>query len=65
NVSGTVGKFTSEAVIASCPSFGRSAVMAAIKRLVEEKEIIKIGTGRATCYVRTDSSDEDYFIQPN
>lgn len=64
-VSGKVGKFTSAEVIASCPSFGRSAVLAAIKRLVEEKEIIKIGTGRATYYVRADSSDEDYFIQPN
>ncbi len=61
-VSAKVGKFTSADVIASCPSIGRSAALSAIKRLIEEKEIIKIGSGRATCYVRADSADGDSFI---
>lgn len=61
-VSGKVGKFTSTDVIASCPSIGRSAALSAIKRLTDEKEIIKIGAGRATCYVRADSADDDSII---
>ncbi|MCD8023506.1 MAG: Fic family protein [Lachnospiraceae bacterium] len=63
-ISGKIGKFTSAEVIVSCPSVGRSAILSALKRLVEEKEILKIGTGRATCYVRTESTDDDYISTP-
>ncbi|MCD8156780.1 MAG: Fic family protein, partial [Clostridiales bacterium] len=64
-ISGKVGKFTSAEVIASCPSIGRSAALSAIKRLVEEKEIIKMGTGRSTCYVRMDAANNDSLIHFN
>lgn len=49
-----IGKTTSAEVIAGCPGVGRSAILAAIKRLAEEGEIVKCGTGRSTYYVRKD-----------
>ena len=54
-VSGKVGKFTSADVAESCPGIGRSSVLAALKRLMEEGQIVRYGTGRATFYVRADS----------
>lgn len=54
-VEGKIGTFTSADVIASCPSVGRSSVLAALKKLTEEGFIIREGTGRSTFYVRTDS----------
>lgn len=54
-VSGKVGKFTSAEVIAGCPGAGRSAILAALKRLTQENMIVKLGSGRGTYYVRSDS----------
>ena len=54
-VSGKVGKFTSADVAEYCPRIGRSSVLAALKRLIEEGQIVRYGTGRATFYVRADS----------
>lgn len=50
-----IGKFTSADVIAACPGAGRSALLAALKKLTEEQVIIKLGVGRSTCYVRSDA----------
>ncbi len=54
-VSDKVGKFTAAEVIAACPTAGRSAILAALKRLTDENIIVKIGSGRSTCYVRKDA----------
>ncbi|MCD8208926.1 MAG: Fic family protein [Bacteroidales bacterium] len=50
-----VGKFTSADVIEACPGIGRSSVLASLKKLTEEKKITKMGSGRSTCYVRSNS----------
>lgn len=54
-VSEKIGKFTSADVMAACPGAGRSALLAALKKLTEEQIIIKMGVGRSTCYVRSDA----------
>lgn len=51
-----IGKFTSADVIAACPGAGRSALLAALKKLTEENIIVKLGNGRSTYYVRSDVS---------
>lgn len=50
-----IGRFTGAEAIAHCPSVGRSSVLAALKRLTEEKQIIKEGSGKNTFYIRADS----------
>ena len=54
-VSGILGKFTKQDVLVSCPSLGSSSVEAALKKLVEEGFLTRIGVGRKTQYVRTDA----------
>lgn len=54
-ISNKVGKFTSADVIAACPGAGRSALLAALKKLTEEKHIVRLGAGRSTYYVRSDA----------
>ena len=49
-----VGKFTGAEIVAHCPSIGRSSVLAALKKLVEEGSIIRYGSGRSTYYVKAD-----------
>ncbi len=50
-VSNKIGKFTSAEVIVACPGAGRSSILAALKKLTDEGIIIKMGSGRSTCYV--------------
>lgn len=50
-----IGKFTGAEVIAHCPSVGRSSILAALRRLTEEGDIIRKGSGKNTFYVRSDS----------
>ena len=52
-VQAKVGRFRGSDVIEACPSAGRSAVLASLKKLTEEGVIRKDGVGRATFYVRT------------
>jgi Fic family protein len=47
-----LGSFTKQEVLKNCPSIGKASVEAALKRLVEEHYIEKIGAGRSTCYAR-------------
>lgn len=48
----TVGTFTKQDALIACPQIGSSSAEAALKKLVEEKHIIRIGSGRKTRYVR-------------
>ncbi|RHS22747.1 Fic family protein [Clostridium sp. AF12-19] len=47
-----LGTFTKVDALTGCPSLGSSSVEAALKRLVSEGIIEKIGAGRKTHYVR-------------
>ena len=48
----TIGKFSKQDALASCPSLGSSSVESALKRLVEEGAIIRTGAGRKTMYIK-------------
>lgn len=48
----TLGKFSKQDALFSCPSLGSSSVESALKKLVEEGAIIKTGAGRKTMYMR-------------
>lgn len=48
----TLGKFSKQDALLSCPSLGSSSVEASLKKLVEEGTIIKTGAGRKTMYLR-------------
>ena len=47
-----IGTFTKQDALAGCPSLGSSSVEAALKKLVHEEVIERIGAGRKTHYVR-------------
>lgn len=49
-----IGKFTGADVVYYCPSIGRSSALAALKKLTDERIIIRKGSGRSTFYVRAD-----------
>ncbi|MGN1276429.1 MAG: Fic family protein [Floccifex sp.] len=51
----TIGTFTKKDAMANCPSLGSSSVEAALKKLVEDKTILRKGKGRNSHYVRYDS----------
>lgn len=48
-----IGKFSKREVLAGCPSLGSSSVESALKKLVEDGTLVRIGAGRKTLYVRT------------
>ncbi len=50
-----IGKFSKQEVLAGCPSLGSSSVESALKRLVEDGTLVRIGAGRKTLYARADS----------
>jgi Fic family protein len=47
-----IGKFSKREVLAGCPSLGSSSVESALKKLVENGTLVRIGAGRKTLYVR-------------
>lgn len=49
----TIGKFSKQDALISCPSLGSSSVESALKKLVEEGAIIRTGSGRKTMYIKT------------
>ena len=51
-----IGKFTKQDVLAGCPSLGSSSVEAALKKLVDDGTLIRIGAGRKTQYARADAA---------
>ena len=52
-----IGRFTSSDTLANCPSAGRASVLNALKKLVDEGVLIRLGSGRSTCYVRADAQN--------
>lgn len=52
---GRIGKFSKQDVLVGCPSLGSSSVEAALKKLVDEGVLTRIGAGRKTQYVKTDA----------
>ena len=49
----TIGKFSKQDALESCPSLGSSSVESALKKLVEEGTIIRTGSGRKTMYLKS------------
>lgn len=49
----TIGKFSKQDALISCPSLGSSSVESALKKLVEEGAIIRTGSGRKTMYKKS------------
>ncbi len=47
-----IGKFTKQDIIEFCPSLSLSSIEGSLRKLVELKEIKRIGTGRAIYYIR-------------
>ena len=54
-ISERIGKFSKQEILALCPSLGSSSVESALKKLVDEGYIVRIGSGRNTLYVRADA----------
>ena len=50
-----IGKFTKQDIRELCPSLSLSSVEASLKKLVENNEIIRMGVGKKTYYVRKDA----------
>lgn len=50
-----IGTFTKQDALIACPSLGSSSVEAALKKLVNDGSIERLGSGRKTHYVRRDS----------
>jgi len=51
-ISDTIGTFTKQDALMACPSLGSSSVESALKKLVDEGTLERIGSGRQTKYVR-------------
>ena len=47
-----IGKFSKQEVLMGCPSLGSSSVESALKKLVDDGTLIRIGAGRKTMYAR-------------
>lgn len=54
-VQGAIGPFSKRDALEACPTLGSSSVESALKRLVDEGALKRIGSGRKTRYVRSDS----------
>ena len=50
-----IGKFSKLEVLTLCPSLGSSSVESALKKLVDEGYLVRIGSGRKTQYVKADA----------
>ena len=48
-----IGKFSKQDILISCPSLGSSSVESALKKLVDEGILVRIGAGRKTLYARS------------
>lgn len=57
---GKIGKFTGADVIENCPSVGRSSILSALTKLVEEGVLVRQGKGRSTYYVRVEGRDKSF-----
>jgi Fic family protein len=59
-VEGKIGRFTSADVLANCPSAGRSSILAALTKLVQEGFLLRHGIGKSTYYARADIRDGQF-----
>ncbi len=50
-----IGIFTKQDALVHCPSLGSSPVESALKKLVEDGTLKRIGAGRKTHYVNADA----------
>ena len=50
-----IGRFSKQEVLMGCPSLGSSSVESALKKLVDDGTLVRIGAGRNTLYARADS----------
>ena len=50
-----IGTFTKQNALGGCPSLGSSSVEAALKKLVQDGTLTRLGSGRKTHYVRSDA----------
>lgn len=48
----TIGKFTKNDALIACPSLGSSSVESALKKLVEDETISRMGSGKNTYYIK-------------
>lgn len=53
-----IGTFTKQDALVHCPSLGSSSVESALKKLVEDGTLKRIGAGRKTHYVNADAYEE-------
>ena len=51
-----LGKFSKQDALYACPTLGSSSVEAALKKLTEEKFLLRLGSGRNTLYVRNNKN---------
>ncbi len=54
-IEGRVGKFTKMEIVALCPSVGQKSIEGILKILSDEGQIVKMGSGRTTFYVKADA----------
>jgi len=47
-----IGKFTKQDIMELCPSISISSVENSLRKMVENGELIRGGSGRATYYIR-------------
>lgn len=57
-VRGTMGTFSKRDALEACPILGSSSVESALKRLVDEGVLARIGSGRNTRYVKSDAAKD-------
>ena len=50
-----IGTFTKQEVLEHCPRLGSSSVEAALKKLVEDGTLKRLGAGRKTHYAKAES----------
>lgn len=55
-ISSRIGKFTKADLIETCPSLSASSIEKALKLLVTDGMIRKLGSGKNTCYVRVEQN---------
>lgn len=54
----TIGTFSKQDAMFACPRLGSSSVESALKKLVADGTLTRIGAGRQTRYVRSDALTE-------
>ena len=52
-----IGRFSKQEVLVACSSLGSSSVESALKKLVDDGTLVRMGAGRKTVYARADAID--------